>query len=582
MSEGEPNDIELWSEALLGAALLAIDPTGLKGAVVRAQPGPVRGAWVAALQAALPQHTPWRRAPLGVEDERLLGGLDLAATLQLGRPIARAGLLAEADGGFVLLPMAERLTPGTAARFAAVLDTGAVRTEREGLVLDLPAAVALLALDESLEDESPPPEALSARLAFFLDLRSISHRDAAGEIDPAQIAAARMRLSRLPPPSGEVLQALAGAALQLGVWSLTSTLLALKAARAHAALESKAAIDLEDAAAAARLVLAPRALAWPEAPDSEDTPEPPPPQDAGEPEPQAQAESLRPPEEVVLQAVQAALPAEMLAAMARSAAARGEARQAGAGSLKQSPIRGRPIGVRSGPLKAGARLALVDTLRAAAPWQPLRRQPGEPRIAVRAEDFRLRRFVQKQGSTTIFLVDASGSAAFQRLAEAKGAVELLLAKAYTSRTEAALIAFRDVRADLVLAPTRSLARARKRLAELPGGGGTPLAAALEAGVALALAERKKGRTPFVVLLSDGRANIARDGAPGRAQAEADALAAAKQLKLLGLQGAFLDTAPRPRPENRALAEAMGATYAALPYVEAGALVDAVRRAGQQT
>jgi len=574
----EEASLALWSEALLAAALLAIDPAGLKGAVLRAQAGPVREAWLAVMRKALPESAPWRRAPLGVEDERLLGGLDLAATLRAGRPVAGAGLLAEADGGCVLLPMAERLTAGAAGRIAAVLDQGAVRTERDGLALDRPARIAVLALDESLEEEPGPPPVLTTRLAFPLDLRAVSHRDAAGAIDPAEIAAARAVWARLPPASTEVLQALAGAALQLGVSSLPATLLALRAARAHAALEGKAAVDLEDAAAAARLVLAPRALVWPEAPEQtpEQTPEPPP-QDGAAPE--ADQDTLRPPEDVVLEAVRAALPAEVMAAMAKAAAARGQAKQSGAGAAKRSLARGRPVGVRSGALQAGARLALVDTLRAAAPWQPLRRRVGERRIQVRPEDFRLRRFMRREGSTTIFLVDASGSAAFQRLAEAKGAVELLLAKAYATRAEAALIAFRDSRADLALAPTRSLARARKRLADLPGGGGTPLAAALEAGAALALAERKKGRTPFLVLLSDGRANIDRSGAPGREQAQTDAVDAAKRLKALDLACAFLDTAPRPRPENRDLAAAMGATYAALPYLEAGAVLDAVRSAG---
>ena len=125
------------------------------------------------------------------------------------------------------------------------------------------------------------------------------------------------------------------------------------------------------------------------------------------------------------------------------------------------------------------------------------------------------------------MVDASGSAALNRLGEAKGAVELLLAECYARRDQVALLAFRGRAAELLLPPTSSLVRAKRSLSALPGGGGTPLAAGLDAALAAAAAERRRGRTPTVVLLTDGRANVARDGAGDRARAEADALAAAR-------------------------------------------------------
>ncbi|MEO1331798.1 MAG: VWA domain-containing protein, partial [Pseudomonadota bacterium] len=93
----------------------------------------------------------------------------------------------------------------------------------------------------------------------------------------------------------------------------------------------------------------------------------------------------------------------------------------------------------------------------------------------------------------------------------------------------ALVAFRGRGAELVLAPTRALARARRALAGLPGGGATPLASGLEAALALAAAARREGQAAQVVVLTDGRANIARDGQPGRAGARADAEAAARAL-----------------------------------------------------
>jgi magnesium chelatase subunit D len=87
-------DNPVWMEAARVAALLAVDTAGLGGAWVRALPGPGRDRWLEALRAGLPANTPWRRAPLHIADDRLLGGLDLTATLAAGRPIAERGLLA--------------------------------------------------------------------------------------------------------------------------------------------------------------------------------------------------------------------------------------------------------------------------------------------------------------------------------------------------------------------------------------------------------------------------------------------------------------------------------------------------------
>jgi magnesium chelatase subunit D len=573
-----------WADAALAAALFAIDPAGVGGVVVRGHPGPVRERWLALLGELLPPGTALRRLPVHVGDARLLGGLDLAATLRAGRPVAERGLLAEADGGVVLAAMAERMTPATAARLAAVIDAGEVALERDGFGLRLPARFGVVALDEGVAEDERVPAALADRLGCCVDLNGIGAREIASAPDRAAVAAARARVGAVRADDA-IVAALCAAALRLGIDSLRVARLALRTACAAAALRGAPQVDETDAAAAARLVLAPRAAVLPavepEAPVDTDDPAD---ADAAEPpigeDPAALGE--RPLEDRVLAAAQAAIPPDLLARLRLAAAGRARARAAGrAGALQRAAQRGRPAGVRRGEPRPDARLNVVETLRAAAPWQRLRRAAAPaaaPRIHVRRDDFRVTALKARAQTTTIFVVDASGSSALHRLAEAKGAVELLLAQCYVRRDRVALLAFRGRGAELVLPPTRSLVRAKRALAGLPGGGGTPLAAALDAAATLAEAVRRRGETPVVVLLTDGRANVARDCAGGRPRAEADALAASRALGAAGYTVLVVDTSPQPQDAARRLAAEMRAPYLPLPHADARSLSDAVQRA----
>ena len=175
-------------------------------------------------------------------------------------------------------------------------------------------------------------------------------------------------------------------------------------------------------------------------------------------------------------------------------------------------------------------------------------------------------------------MDASGSAALERLAEVKGAVECLLAEAYVRRDRVALVAFRGTGAEIVLAPTRALARARRDLGALPGGGGTPLASGLDKAGDLARAIERAGGSATLVVLTDGRANIARSGAPGRVEAGTDALEAARLLRASAIRTILIDTAARPQDSARRLADAMGARYLPLPYADAAVMSAAIRSA----
>ena len=554
------------ADAILTARLCAIDP-GLGGIILRGG-GELRDGVIAALRDTLPAGAPIRRIPAHIDDERLLGGIDLTATLARGVAVSRTGVLVEADGGAVVVPMAERLSDGIAARIAAALDTRAVVIERDGVALRGNARFVVVALDDGIEAEESPPAALAERLAFWIDLRdvpiggdegsSVSSRSEGGEI-----------------AADDMVRAFAYTAAALGIDSVRAPLFALRTARAAARFDGRTTVTGRDVSLAARLVLAPRATRMPMA-EPEPQPDQPPPaetdtgdEDRGEPGPI---------EDIVLAAALAALPKDVLARIAAGGQRRGAHSRQGAGERRKSPQHGRPIGTRAGMPGGGKRLALIDTLRAAAPWQRLRGRDG--RVKIRRDDLRIRRFETRAEAVTIFAVDASGSSALARLAEAKGAVELLLAEAYVKRAQVALVAFRGTRAELLLPPTRSLARARRSLAELPGGGGTPLAAGLDAARALAEGARARGGTPFIVVLTDGRANIAADGRPLRAAAEADATAAAKAIGAAGIAAAFVDISARPRAEGAALAAAMRARYLPLPRADAAAMHVAVSRARQ--
>ena len=564
---------------------------------MRSAGGPAREDWLAALAQQLPATPGLRRVPLHISDDRLLGGLDLAATLHAGRPVAQRGLLAQADGGVIVLAMAERLSAATAARIAAVLDQGKLVTERHGVGTRSVSRLGVVALDEGQGADEHLPAPLRERLGIHLIL---DDRAAPPAHTRLQIQAARSRLGSVDLDD-DVIEAVCTAAVALGIESVRAPMLALRVARAAAALAGRVQVDAGDAALAAGLVLAPRATRLPapaESDRADQTPDDPPPAAAhADPQPATDTQDpaqtdpapilSEPLSDLVLAAARAAIPPGLLAALLVRGAGAPRGQSAGrAGAARAGVLRGRPIGARRGEPQHGARLNVIETLRAAAPWQTLRRREaqaaglaGHGRVRIRREDFHVWRFKQRSETTTVFVVDASGSAALHRLAEAKGAVELLLADCYVRRDSVAVIAFRGQGAEVLLPPTRSLVRAKRSLAGLPGGGGTPLACGIDAAVTLAAAVRARGATPVIVLLTDGRANIARDGSPGRERAAADASVSARRLQLEGFAALLLDTSPQPQDAAHRLADAMGARYLPLPHAGAATLSQAVHAGG---
>ena len=172
-------------------------------------------------------------------------------------------------------------------------------------------------------------------------------------------------------------------------------------------------------------------------------------------------------------------------------------------------------------------LALVDTLRAAAPYQRLRaatkteqeklstqsqqlKQQGGKGLSlvIKPQDYRRKAREKRIGAYQLFVVDASGSmAARHRMEATKGAILSLLRDSYVHRDSVGLIVFRKDSAEVLLPFTRSVERAERLLATLPTGGKTPLAQGLRVAYTMCdrLLRRHSAERIQMICITDGRA-----------------------------------------------------------------------------
>jgi magnesium chelatase subunit D len=586
---------EQWIDALLVAACMAVAPQAVKGIQIRATAGPLRDFWLGYYTKLV--RAPIQKVPCTVDEERLLGGIDIAASLTLGKPTKQAGLLYSSTNQTLILAMAERLQQRSAALIAQALET-----EDFGAI----------AFDESANDDEAIAICLDEKLPVVLTLGGISRIDyeaisLGGDSDANDLPLAAIDIARLTYPQVTYdeahLSALCSAAIALGVDSMRAPIAALTIAKIHAALQGRSATEEDDLSFAVRVVIAPRATQIPSEPKDQDPAESLPDTESQSQDNQTEEQNIDsvdgeentplPPsedevsqlQELILQAAIASIPKDLLASLQNSSNA-AKVRSAGnSGAIQRGGQRGRSAGIFRKKPDPQAKIHLLHTLRASIVWQKIRKQqaltkskPTEHRkIIIRKDDFRYQKIEQKAKSTIVFAIDASGSSALHRLAEAKGAIELLLAQCYVRRDQVAVIAFRGNSAEIILPPTRSLTRAKRSLAGLPGGGGTPLASAIDCLTVLTKSIHKKGETPFVVLLTDGRANVSRTGAGGRAQAQDDAKQAAKEFFANNVSAIVLDTSPQPHYLAQGLAKDMGATYMPLPFAGAQAISTIVQQ-----
>ena len=579
-----------WFDVNLIAILLAINPRGLKGVTVKSQFGPVRDAWLGYLKyLTLSCGVQILKAPANISSEQLMGSLDIEASLQAGSFMMSKGLLERVQGNLLLLPMVERMDLQVIALISQALDT-------RGDVDDL-THFGVIAFDESdSADEVISPRLLD-RLAYeiYLDPFSMADIRESLEVDVEDIRAAKKLLPSVKC-SDDYLEVMIKAGLSLGVSSIRANHFALETARSLAALRGLNEVGQDEVIDASRLVYTPskRMHINPEMdqadPDSEEN------QDDSSQDPGSEAEdsqgdsvsleqqdqeqpSSSELEDIIVETVKASIPPQLLRQPVQSMRTGKSAGHISgkSGAIQKNFFSGRPLTSRKGRPNDGRRLDILKSIRAAIPWQRLRgvmqgsdqQHAARIRIDFRSEDLHIKQYLRRRGTVTIFLVDASGSSATQRLAEAKGALEELLAQCYIRRDEVAMVSMRGAKAEIVLPPTRSLVRAKRNLAMLPGGGGTPLAAGFRAANEMAISLERKGLTPIIVIMSDGKANVNLHGVGGRTSAHSDALIAAKELRMKNHRLLFVDTSPKPEILAQELSSAMAAQYFPLPFMSSG-------------
>lgn len=571
-----------------------------------------------------PCAVPFITLPLGATEDRVLGTLDLERALQGAKRTFQPGLLAAAHRGILYIDEVNLLADHLVDVLLDVAAMGVNSVQREGLSVTHPARFTLIGT-MNLEEGDLRPQLLD-RFGLMVEVAAprektlraeVVRRRIAFEADPAayvsawaeqqnalrlQLATAQQLLSKVILDDA-LLDLISHLCCEFDVASLRADIVMHKASRALAALDGRLQVTPDDVRSAAQLVLPHRRRRKPfEQPgldqdrldelmqQASQPPQQEPDASSGDdgPQPESEQESEQQTEQKTEQKTEQETEQET-GQQVFAAAAGGAARRIVVDAVSARPIAGRRSAVADAPrgrvvravpdqnptsLAVGATLRSA-VLRTAAPGKPLE-------FKVSKNDLHQQIRVGKSANLILFVVDASGSMAAQRRMEAvKGAVLALLTDAYQRRDEVAVISFRGDAAALLLAPTRSVDRAEQGLRELPTGGRTPLPHALQLALETLEQAAAHGAPPLLVLLSDGKANVAlRDGGdPWR-----ETLTLAEMLAGRGIPALVLDTETGYLRLGRAaqLAQALGAECLTLEELSAESLALTIRGCMQAT
>ncbi len=506
--------------------------------------------------------------PVGASEDRLLGSLDLERALTEGVKAYEPGLLAAAHRGVLYVDEVNLLHDSLVDLLLDAAASGEARVEREGVSVRHAARFLLVGTMNPEEGELRPQ--LLDRFGLTVDVAAPRDTDARMEVvrrrlaydaDPALFAArwavSEQALARRIAGAREELASvrLADAALRqvaalctaFDVDGLRADLVTARAAVAHAAWAGRDEVTAEDIRVAARLALPHRRRRDPfDAPGLDEDrldealadagaasgdghhgsdhgpgngpgngpanpPDDDPPPDggggapydgrAGGAAPAGEGTGDRPP---VVPTPTFRTRRLDVPHMGAGAAGRRSRTETASGLTTRSRT---PPGGRVGSLHVAA------TMTAAAPHQRARGRTGRG-LVLHPADLRDAVREGREGNLLLFVVDASGSmGARERMGTVKGAVLSLLRDAYQRRDKVGLVTFRGLGAELALPPTSSVEAGAARLAALPTGGWTPLAAGLLRAREVLRVERLRdpSRRPLVVVVTDGRATGPRSG-----------------------------------------------------------------------
>ena len=601
-------------EIKTAAIIFSIDPWVLGGICIKTNDNVLKKNWLNFLKKIFPANFPnLQNIPFNIELDSLVGGVDITNSITAGTLVKKKGIFSKTQKQIFVLKHANQLNNEVVTCICKKMDS------------ELPSEnsppaqkTTFISFDASITDCEEEEmitinNSLMDRFGIVLNFPIYSSKKnfdwnfappSKRKLIKARDLLPNIRLS------DDNLQTLAATSLVLGIQSLRPVIFAANTARVVAAYAERSEPNNEDISLAVRLVLLPRATQLPDLNDYDNDSDNQDNEDntdesddlqskegetknnkpinekeskSGEENENLDSNISNNSDDKTVESVESKIPTDLLNELAKSEINFSNSKKEGGGKrgieVQNKIGKGRFFGSTKSKPGQRNRLNLLETIKASIPHQNIRKNNSYFKkklfISIQPEDFRVYRRKSRRLITTIFLVDASGSSAANRLGEAKGAVELLLSECYVRRDRVAVMTFRNTESELVLPPTRSLVRAKKTLVGLPGGGGTPLSIALDNCKILIQNLLFENQTPVLVLLTDGGANVDKAGKGGRTQAHLDALQSAISIKNLDIKSIFIDTSIVPNEKAVAIATSMGARYCPLPKANSSKIIEKI-------